>query len=864
MSCNLLDHVWHCVAGFGAASGSAFGGGGSAFGQQNTNTFGAASNAGGLFGQPATGGLFGQQQQQPAASSASLFGGGGGLFGQQPQSQSAFGARIDHFGGVPVPDRHVSQISTRIYWLFFMAFAERRLFCLDFSLPLLPAYPSFFVPSRHKCLTRCHHRAGSFGQQSQPANTFGGTPAWGQQSQAASGFGNIGQQSQGGLFGQPAQAGGGLFGQQQSSAGLFGTPAASPFGQQSSSAFGAASSGGLFGQPAQQGGGLFGAASAASPFGAASGGAFGSNQQAKPGGLFGSTPNSGGGLFGAQSSAGGLFGAASQSAFGGGQQSGGGLFGAQSGSSLFGGGQSGGGLFGASSTPAGGGLFSQSSSGAGLFGTAAPGGGGLFGGSQSTLGQPASSGGLFGNMGQGGGGLFGGQQQNTGQTGGGLFGNTGGLFGNQQQQQQQQQQQAQQQQQQQQPTLAQPGQVQPYSALPTLPPVPVLRSATDVSNGTGGGAGALSRQSDAVDVWFRPASALRAPRARRAAAGALPSLDADEVRKPFARRAPSLFKSGHRDSSLVIQTPLPGTDAAAGTPGSAGGGGTANGAASPDVAGPSGQSGSAARRSGGTNGRKNGRMSHGAAASPSPSPQQQRVATPETPPAQRADGMNSSGGAVRDSATPARQASGTQASARARSATPADTQPEPLLPTVPDDFYTQPPLKDLKLLAANDPDALKAIHCFTVGKHGIGEVMYLSPVDVSDSPNLGEVFSFSPGAVSVYEDAGDAKPPVGTGLNAPARVQLQLDGSSLDKIVKKRQSLDVTTQIAKIQTRLQRLCVEADATFVAVDMSGENRATWTFEVKHWSRYFTYFLSDHCGIAESACNCTCTCDHAASV
>ena len=298
---------------------------------------------------------------------------------------------------------------------------------------------------------------GLFGQQPQ-------TPGFGQQPQTP-GFGQQG--GGGGLFGaKPAgtTAGGGLFGStpQQPNMGGGGL-----FGNQSSTAAG----GSPFGAAPNSGGGLFGAKPAGSPL--AGGGLFGSQPQQQQnttggggffggasGGLGGSSTLGGGGLFGSQPSqqqqqtGGGLFGSSQQqgggSAFGGG---GGGLFGGANasgtntttgGGGLFGNTQQssgqqtpGGGLFGGGLSTGGGntgGLFGGGGGGSSIGGGTTP-GGGLFGAKPaggSLFGQQPSStfGGGSGLQLQGtGGGLFGGGA--AGGTGGGLFGNStggGGMF----------------------------------------------------------------------------------------------------------------------------------------------------------------------------------------------------------------------------------------------------------------------------------------------------------------------------------------------------------------------------------------------------------------------------------------------------
>jgi nuclear pore complex protein Nup98-Nup96 len=278
---------------------------------------------------------------------------------------------------------------------------------------------------------------------------------------AGSGTGGFGSSSNTGGFGS-GSAGGGLFGQNNQSQNQnkpFGSTGFGGTSTGTTTGFGASTSGG-FGQNNQSGGGLFG-----SQQNTTGGGLFGNNnnnnnqqqqqQQGSTGfGGFGqnqSTQNNqqqSGGLFG------GSFGQNNQQQQG--QQTGG-LFGNKSGTT-------GGGLFGSNTNQQqSGGLFgtannqNQQQQQGGLFGGAKPSTGGLFGG--STSGTAGTGGGLFGNTTTGqnqqpqGTGLFG-QSQNqpkslfgattTGSTtGGGLFGlgqnnsqNQGGLFGGAQNSQQ--------------------------------------------------------------------------------------------------------------------------------------------------------------------------------------------------------------------------------------------------------------------------------------------------------------------------------------------------------------------------------------------------------------------------------------------
>ncbi|KAK0765027.1 hypothetical protein N5P37_002501 [Trichoderma harzianum] len=351
---------------FGVNSG--FGGG---FGNQtntpSTGGFGATNTGGGLFGSGNTasnttsgfGGGFGAQNTPAASNTAGgLFGNtnkpSGGLFGNTQQNQTG--------GGL------------------FGSGATNTATTGGFGQPNTQSGGLFGATNNAAANTG----GGLFGNTAQkPAGTgfsFGNTA----NTAAPSGFG-----SQSNAFGSNTNTatGGGLFGNNAASAqpagGLFGNNAQQ---QQPNT------SGGLFGQAqTQQSGGLFG------------------NTQQKPatGGLFGSTPaaaSTGGGLFGGNT-------AQQQGTTGLGGTNTGGLFGAKPAAT--------GGLFG--SAPA-----------------AASTGGGLFGGANTT--QQAAGTGLFGSAAnQQKPGLFGSTPAatGTGMFGGGAAGTQGGIFSNAGAQQQQ-------------------------------------------------------------------------------------------------------------------------------------------------------------------------------------------------------------------------------------------------------------------------------------------------------------------------------------------------------------------------------------------------------------------------------------------
>lgn len=359
--------------GFGTNT-STGGGGGGLFGSSNTNTTTPNAGSGGLFGSTSNTAGFGQTASTGFGSGATNTATGGGLFGAKPAT-----------GGGLFGSNQTTQQS-------------------------------------------------GFG-----SNTGGGFGA-GTSTNTGTGFGAAANTGGGGLFGSNTQ-------QNKPAGGLFGNTSTTPstgFGGASNTGFGASNTnttgGGLFGNTSNQqstgGGGLFG--NTANTQQQTTGGGFGGFGQQNQN----QTQQAGGGLFGntQQKPAGGLFGSNTQTA-----TTGGGLFGSNNNQQQQ---QTTG--FGATNTAAGGGgLFgNKPATGGGLFGQPAQqtntGGGGLFGNTNTQQNQQQGGTGLFGSANtqqQKPGGLFGSSTQNTGTGlfGGGATQNQGGLFGastNQQQQNQ--------------------------------------------------------------------------------------------------------------------------------------------------------------------------------------------------------------------------------------------------------------------------------------------------------------------------------------------------------------------------------------------------------------------------------------------
>lgn len=348
---------------FGAGTSNTTGGGlfgnnnnatntGGAFGNTGTSAFGSNNNTagGGLFGanKPATGGgLFGNSGAQTQQQSGGLFGsantntGGFGATNTTNTTGGAFGSSTTNAGGGLFGNANQNKPAGSGF-----SFGQTANNNTGSAFGGGAATGGAFGTNTNTANTS---GGGLFGnnntQQASGGGLFGGANNT-QQNTTSSPFGGFGNQQN-----QTQQAGGGLFGNQNKPAtgGLFGNAGATNTNT--------TTGGGLFGGAAnntQQAGTGFGQS--------ASGGLFGGAKPATGGGLFGSsttaqTNTTGTGLFGGamgqntqQPASGGLFGGANNNQqkpgglFGGSTQvAGGSLFGGQNnqnqGSSLFGGNQ---------------------------------------------------------------------------------------------------------------------------------------------------------------------------------------------------------------------------------------------------------------------------------------------------------------------------------------------------------------------------------------------------------------------------------------------------------------------------------------------------------------------------------------------
>lgn len=729
-----------------------------------TSTFGQAQSTGGLFGQqqqqpttstfgqPAagatTGGLFGQPAAQPAATGG-LFGSNPNPFGQtsaqQPQSTGfggfgAAAAKPAGFGATPGTTNAFGQTGTTT------GFGQT---------PAAPAPTSFggFGQTQQQPQQQQQATGGLFGNTTNP---FGQTSA---ASPGTSLFGQTNTQQQpaatGGLFGSTAaKPAGGLFG-------------SSPAASTATGGFGGFGAAAAPAQPATTG--LFGSAPAAQP--AATGGLFGQQPAAAPaaGGLFGS--NTGGSsLFGAKPTApatGGLFGSAPAAQP------------AATGTSSFGG-------FGQTGT--GGGLFGNTNTAAAapattsLFGAkpAAPATGGLFG---STAAAPAATGGLFGSLGQtqqpASTGLFGSTTQTQTQAPtGGLFGSTLGQ------------------------STAQPAQnltasvdQNPYgrselfayqgqklelgsvNKKPALPPLTASSYRVTPTKG----------RVTQLRGFAAPLSASQS----NSRSGSPVAASSNNNRSVIGSPVPSERYKGLTETSLSPNAFIPRANVkkiSVATPK------LANGSEDPleSVLGKSALKSS-------TN------------------------SLPPTPEPVRSPAFNASGSTRSNiDDTPTRRPQSVQIETSIR---PVATE----RPLKRGDYWCKPKLEKLRSMSHEE---LSKIENFTAGRKGYGEVVFLEPVDLTGLASLhdllGKVIVVEDLELAVYPEDGPKKPARGKGLNHPAQISLE-NCFARDKAT--RQPV-TDPRDPRYQRQVKRVKAVPDTEFVSFTEDG----VWTFIVDHFSRY----------------------------
>ncbi|XP_065354164.1 nuclear pore complex protein Nup98-Nup96 [Calliphora vicina] len=143
-------------------------------------------------------------------------------------------------------------------------------------------------------------------------------------------------------------------------------------------------------------------------------------------------------------------------------------------------------------------------------------------------------------------------------------------------------------------------------------------------------------------------------------------------------------------------------------------------------------------------------------------------------------------------------------------------------------YYTIPSMDDLKSFLAEDSSCV--VPNFTVGREGYGNVYFGKEIDVAGL-NLDEIVHFRNKEIIIYPD-DDNKPPVGHGLNREAQVTLDqvwpLDKSKHEPIKESQRLLEMDWE-----GKLRRVCDKNETRFIEYR---PETGSWVFRVKHFSKY----------------------------
>jgi len=130
-------------------------------------------------------------------------------------------------------------------------------------------------------------------------------------------------------------------------------------------------------------------------------------------------------------------------------------------------------------------------------------------------------------------------------------------------------------------------------------------------------------------------------------------------------------------------------------------------------------------------------------------------------------------------------------------------------------YYTEPPIE---VLRGWEDEQLREVHCFSVGKVGVGKVQWEELTDIRGLDL--DVVHFQPREVEVYP-AGTQAPPLGKGLNKPAIITLEgvlpPAGASQE-------------QVWKFEERVVRRTAKMGALLLEYNSSS---GLWRFKVEHF-------------------------------
>lgn len=145
------------------------------------------------------------------------------------------------------------------------------------------------------------------------------------------------------------------------------------------------------------------------------------------------------------------------------------------------------------------------------------------------------------------------------------------------------------------------------------------------------------------------------------------------------------------------------------------------------------------------------------------------------------------------------------------------------------DYWSQP---DAATISNMSHMELTAVPNFVAGRMGYGQVAFLEPVDLTSLPSigsmLGKIIVFEELTCEVYPDESD-KPPVGSGLNVPAKITLENcwpKDKGTGELIKDRSHPRMDAHIRRLKKVPETEFVEFDA----------DAGVWTFKVQHFSKY----------------------------
>ncbi|KAJ4326154.1 hypothetical protein N0V84_003204 [Fusarium piperis] len=144
----------------------------------------------------------------------------------------------------------------------------------------------------------------------------------------------------------------------------------------------------------------------------------------------------------------------------------------------------------------------------------------------------------------------------------------------------------------------------------------------------------------------------------------------------------------------------------------------------------------------------------------------------------------------------------------------------------PGQYWMQPPKDDLEKM--NRMQRQK-VDSFTVGRDNVGYVSFKVPVDISNidlDDICGGLIVLQPRSATVYPVAAK-KPPVGKGLNVPARIALE---QSWPRGARDKRISNDPKRFNKHVERLKRI---ENTTFESYD---QDTGVWVFSVEHFTTY----------------------------